>query len=88
MSKMEIFCPKCRWRPRPGNRWVCSPQLGGCGTVWNTFDTQGICPKCSWKWIITCCLSCKQFSPHEDWYHDPDQDAGEESESRKELAIA
>jgi hypothetical protein len=80
MRETEIFCPKCRWRPTPASRWVCSPRLGGCGTVWNTFDTRGVCPTCSWQWIITACLSCKQFSLHEEWYHDPNED----SQSREE----
>jgi hypothetical protein len=80
MSKAEIFCPKCKWKPRPGSRWICGPRLGGCGHVWNTFDTHGICPKCNWHWIITACLWCKQFSPHEEWYHEP----GGDSEAREE----
>jgi hypothetical protein len=41
-----------------------------------------VCPKCSWKWIITACLSCKRFSPHEDWYHDTDEDLKEVEEER------
>jgi hypothetical protein len=35
-----------------------------------------------WKWIITACLSCNQFSPHEDWYHDPNEDSKEAKEER------
>ena len=76
MNKAEIFCPKCKWRPKPASRWWCTPRMGGCGTVWNTFDTHGACPKCSWKWIITACLSCRQFSPHEEWYHEPIGESG------------
>jgi hypothetical protein len=69
-NRPEIFCPKCNWRPKPSSRWCCTPQFGGCGQIWNTFDTRGVCPKCSWKWIITACLFCQQFSPHEEWYHE------------------
>ena len=68
---IEIYCPRCAWHPTAHSRWVCTPKIGGCGFVWNTFDTRGICPECSWKWEITMCHSCGQFSPHEQWYHDP-----------------
>ena len=88
MSKSEIFCPKCRWKPKPSSRWLCTLQIGGCGTTWNTFDTRGVCPKCGWKWIITACLSCKQFSPHEDWYHDPNEDSEEMGEERRDVEEA
>lgn len=88
MSKTAIFCPKCRWVPRPSSRWVCTVQIGGCGTSWNTFETRGVCPKCIWKWIITQCLSCKQFSPHEDWYHDPLSEPGEVAKADAELEDA
>jgi hypothetical protein len=79
MNRAEIFCPKCRWKPTARSRWQCAPQLGGCGHDWNTFDTRGICPKCNWHWIITACLSCTQFSPHEAWYHQPNQDTNQRS---------
>lgn len=88
VGKAEIFCPKCRWKPKPSNRWLCVPQIGGCGLSWDTFSTRGICPKCSWKWIITQCLSCKQFSPHQDWYHDPLEDSGERTKVHIELENA
>ena len=86
MSHIEIFCPKCRWEPKTYSRWLCAPELGGCGHVWNTFDTHGICPKCNWHWIITACLWCKQFSPHEEWYHEPGRDSGERTEELDRLA--
>jgi hypothetical protein len=71
MRGPEIYCPLCAWQPTSTSLWMCSRQLGGCGCVWNTFDTRGICPKCSNKWEITACLSCGRFSLHEHWYHDP-----------------
>ena len=61
---------------------VVHAEIGGCGHSWNKFDTRGGCPKYNWKWIITACLSCKQFSPHEDWYHDPNEDSKEAKEER------
>jgi hypothetical protein len=39
----RIRCPKCKWQPGRRNRWRCD-----CGHVWNTFDTNGVCPKCSY----------------------------------------
>ena len=60
-----IRCPKCRWRPRKSDRWMCS-----CGCIWNTFDTGGLCPDCGYQWQVTVCLECKRLSPHRDWYGD------------------
>ncbi len=58
-----IHCPKCGWSPRSEDRWVCN-----CHTVWNTFDTGGVCPGCLKQWGVTRCPSCHQWSPHSDWY--------------------
>lgn len=88
MTAPRIFCPLCRWIPEASSRWVCTRQLGGCGTSWNTFDTGGICPKCSWHWEITQCLSCKQFSLHKHWYHDPDSDSEPAETQESELLEA
>jgi hypothetical protein len=88
MSIPEISCPKCRWRPKATDRWVCDQKLGGCGTIWHTFDTRGVCPTCSWNWIITQCFSCKQFSPHEEWYHEPISEMDEAHEETQVLVDA
>lgn len=66
-----IYCPRCRWRPGPRSRWVCT-----CGHVWNTFDTEGACPGCRKVWLHTQCLACQEWSLHEDWYHDDGPGAG------------
>lgn len=65
---MQIACPKCKWEPDAGSRWVCGP--GGCGHSWNTFETMGRCPACHKQWKETSCHACLQWSPHLDWYHD------------------
>lgn len=44
----------------------------------------GRLPECSWNWIITQCFSCKQFSPHEEWYHEP---IGKSGDAREEEGI-
>jgi hypothetical protein len=70
----RIRCPLCKWRPSAASRWYCGdcphPEnfFGGCGTVWNTFDTRGLCPGCGHLWRWTSCLMCWGWSPHEDWY--------------------
>lgn len=85
MKEPEIRCPKCGWRPKTESRWQCVP---GCGTHWNTFWTGGVCPGCSFRWEHTQCLSCKQVSPHKDWYHFPDEDEADRAEGRAEKAGA
>jgi hypothetical protein len=72
----RIRCPHCGWQPHRSDRWCCLPAgapehfSGGCGESWNTFDTHGRCPGCAYQWRNTACLSCKHWSPHEDWYAD------------------
>lgn len=69
MNDLKIQCPKCKWEPDGGEHWMCS-----CGHSWNTFDTQGICPKCSKRWSDTQCPGpgfpggCGAWSAHIDWY--------------------
>ena len=71
-----IRCPLCHWQPRPSSRWCCAdcdaPEFffSGCGMVWNTFETRGICPGCQHQWQWTTCLACWGWSLHEDWYVD------------------
>ena len=58
-----IQCPHCHKPPPDEDRWKCT-----CGTVWNTFETQGCCPNCGQHWGQTECLVCRKVSPHLDWY--------------------
>lgn len=62
----EIYCPHCMFRPAALDRWECAP---GCGTLWNTFWTHGVCPGCGHAWQHTQCLACFETSLHEAWYH-------------------
>jgi hypothetical protein len=39
--RIEIKCPKCKWKPNSEKLWQCT-----CNHIWNTFETGGICPKC------------------------------------------
>ena len=63
----RIYCPKCGYEPPPTDRWMCAP---GCGHIWNTFSTHGVCPKCKKTWHVTSCPRCFMWSRHDDWYHD------------------
>jgi hypothetical protein len=70
----RIRCPVCQWQPKRNSRWYClamgAPEFfdGGCGSVWNTFETAGRCPGCKHQWTFTSCLSCGVASRHIDWY--------------------
>ncbi len=70
----RIRCPHCKWQPSASSIWFCSdcdfPEYyyNGCETAWNTFSTHGKCPGCSHQWRWTSCLSCGNWSLHEDWY--------------------
>jgi hypothetical protein len=81
-----IYCPLCKWEPNGNSLWCCAPSEpgAGCFTRWNTFWTAGCCPGCGHFWAITQCLSCKQKSPHEAWYHYP-SDEGRERSKEAEL---
>ncbi len=76
----RIRCPLCLWRPNASSLWYCADSpypehfYGGCGTVWNTFDTRGLCPGCGHQWRWTSCLSCTGWSLHEDWYESDDEE--------------
>jgi hypothetical protein len=70
----RIRCPLCSWQPNDKSRWVCStcahPEYfqPGCGRIWNTFNTRGLCPGCQHQWRWTICLYCQGWSLHESWY--------------------
>jgi hypothetical protein len=61
----RIRCPGCAWRPSKADRWVCRTECRHC---WNTFETRGRCPSCSFQWLWTQCRRCRKRFPHEGWY--------------------
>ncbi len=69
--RTRIRCPQCAWEPTRQDTWCCSP---GCGHVWNTFETRGLCPACDKQWTHTACLRCDGWSLHESWYENEDGD--------------
>lgn len=78
----RIRCPLCKWRPKASSLWYCGdcwhPErfMDGCGMEWNTFDTRGLCPGCGHQWRWTSCLSCWEWTLHEDWYAGEDEGNG------------
>jgi len=74
---MKIACPKCDFQPTPNILWQCRP---GCGHVWHTFATHGMCPGCSKMWHDTQCPRCKLWSPIDDWYR---EDVSERQPARR-----
>lgn len=72
----RVRCPLCHWQPRSSDLWYCGdcghPEyfFAGCGMMWNTFTTRGLCPGCLHQWRYTSCLRCAAWSPHEEWYGD------------------
>ncbi len=84
-DQMEIYCPKCSWRPAAEDRWACEPR---CGTLWNTFWTRGLCPGCRKQWGETQCLACKVFSPHRQWYHTPPREKARRQRKREIATVA
>lgn len=74
LRRPRIRCPSCGWQPGPTSQWGCVPTgapehfSDGCGTAWNTFETGGRCPGCSYQWQYTACLQCQSWARHEEWY--------------------
>lgn len=70
----RIRCPHCRWQPIKSSRWWCAdcdhPEYfyDACGSLFNTFETGGVCPVCRHRWRWTSCLQCHGWALHEDWY--------------------
>jgi hypothetical protein len=72
MGKINLCCPSCGWKPDGRPHWKCN-----CGTVFNTFDTNGECPTCKKQWEYTQCVEdaggCSNISIHEEWYQGLDK---------------
>jgi hypothetical protein len=71
-SQLEIYCPRCHWKPNGRTHWTCS-----CGCVWNTFETAAVCSQCQRRWRNTDCPDnaggCGRRSAHINWYHGLDE---------------
>jgi Zn-dependent protease len=68
MPRRDGFvCPSCRTSPPVGTLWVC----GKCRTAFDTFETQGVCPKCGTQFAATKCLDCGAVNPISAWAMPP-----------------
>ena len=56
-------CPACRANPQIGNFWMCSQ----CKNMFDTFQTQAVCPACATQYALTSCLDCGQRHPLSQW---------------------
>jgi hypothetical protein len=56
-------CPSCRTAPPLGAYWQC----GRCQQLFDTFQTNGICPHCAAQYVTTDCLDCGEHHPLNDW---------------------
>ncbi len=56
-------CPNCRTKPLLGERWRCDL----CGQLFDTFQTEAVCPHCSKHFPQTMCGDCGKFFPMSEW---------------------
>lgn len=56
-------CPWCKAAPPLGDFWKCAK----CGTSFDTFQTQGVCPNCASRFSVTHCVDCGRAHPMSDW---------------------
>ncbi len=62
-----VICPGCKSSPPVGNYWKCNK----CGAVFDTFQTQAICPGCATQFSGTRCLDCGRSYPMSEWFGAP-----------------
>lgn len=56
-------CPSCKTSPPIGNFAGCAQ----CGSGFDMFRTQGVCPRCGAQYAVTGCLDCGRSSPISEW---------------------
>jgi Zn-dependent protease len=56
-------CPCCKTAPPLGSLWRC----GQCKTMFDTFESHGVCPYCTTPFAVTQCLDCGRRYPMSDW---------------------
>lgn len=59
----RLACPWCKEAPPAGNLWTC----GQCKTMFDIFETQGVCPYCTTQFPLTRCLHCGKENPMGAW---------------------
>jgi Zn-dependent protease len=64
LPRREGFaCPACKAAPPVGNVWKC----GQCGQLFDTFQSQGVCPHCGAQFPVTRCMECGEARPVSEW---------------------
>jgi len=56
-------CPACKAAPPVGAVWKCAQ----CAQLFDTFQTQGVCPHCGMQFPVTRCMDCGAAHPISDW---------------------
>jgi rubredoxin len=62
-KRSDLRCPACGWVPFALNAWKCKE----CGFVWDTFSTDGVCPRCGHDHEETACVRCRRILPNSQW---------------------
>jgi Zn-dependent protease len=56
-------CPSCKAGPPVGENWRCAK----CKQVFDTFQTQAVCPHCATQFPVTQCFECGAAYPIGQW---------------------
>jgi Zn-dependent protease len=60
---LEFACPACDASPPRGPYWTCQR----CRAVFDTFDTNAVCPNCQAVFTTTKCIECGTARPIQAW---------------------
>jgi Zn-dependent protease len=64
LPRREAFaCPACKAAPPAGAVWKCAQ----CAQLFDTFQTQGVCPHCGAQFAVTQCMECGAAHPIGEW---------------------
>lgn len=59
----DFSCPSCKASPPRGAFWTC----GACEAVFDTFESEAVCPNCNTHFPKTACANCGTFSAYSEW---------------------
>lgn len=60
-------CPSCRVPPPVGAFWLCA----NCYQPFDTFASQGFCPRCAARYEMTQCMNCGMSRSIDEWITGP-----------------
>ncbi|HTQ87396.1 MAG TPA: M50 family metallopeptidase [Candidatus Solibacter sp.] len=61
--RVGYACPSCKAAPPVGAIWKCSK----CTNIFDTFESQGVCPLCRTQFPTTACFECGALHPISEW---------------------